>query len=328
MMTLSTMWRGARQVDAAGGAPAASLVMAHWPHDPASCAPFRYSSNFLFTFTDAGEQRFLRVAADEERGRPAIDAELALLTWLAGEGITVATPLLSKRGKLVETIAGEDGVFHGVAFPAVAGETRAIEDLDDAGFMAWGAALGRLHTTLRGYHGAGIDARWSWRDQVALIMAHVPPGETVLRREAETLAGALAAMPAGPDQVGLIHFDFELDNLLWSADGIGIIDFDDCARHWYAADIAFALRDLFDQGAGLADRRAGAFLAGYAAHQPVDDTLRTALPVFSRMARLTTYARIVRALDLPADATLPSWLEDLQRRLRSRADRYHSWLAS
>jgi len=47
------------------------------------------------------------------------------------------------------------------------------------------------------------------------------------------------------DNFGLIHFDFELDNLCWEDALIQMLDFDDCAYHWYAADITYALRDLF-----------------------------------------------------------------------------------
>ena len=43
-----------------------------------------------------------------------------------------------------------------------------------------------------------------------------------------------------------IHFDFELDNIVWNTDKTGIIDFDDSAFYWFVADIAFALRDLYD----------------------------------------------------------------------------------
>jgi hypothetical protein len=70
------------------------------------------------------------------------------------------------------------------------------------------------------------------------------------------------------------------------------------------------------------------FLHGYGAEQAIDDTVLSSLPIFSRLARLTTYARIVRSLDLPADANLPPWLEDLQHRFHLMAQRYQASLVS
>lgn len=328
MMTLSTMWRGASQLNEGGHPLIASLMLAHWAHDVGTCDPVRYSSNFVFTFTEAGQRRFLRVADDRERSRSAIAAELDLLVWLSTEGLNVASPIQSRRGTLIETVDTGHGVFHGVVFPVLAGVHLGIDELDQAGFETWGKALGRLHAALRRYHGVSAGDRWSWQDQLALIAAGIPLAETAVQREASDLVASLAAMPAGSAHQGLIHFDFELDNLLWGERGIGIIDFDDCAHHWYAADIAFALRDLFDHGAGIGHPSVRSFLHGYGAQQAIDDMLLSSLPVFSRMARLTAYARIVRSLDLPADANLPPWIEDLQHRFRLMAQRYQASLVS
>lgn len=321
MMKLSTMWNGDRRRDERGELPVAAMVLARWAHDPGSLATVRYSSNFVFTFADAGHRRFPRVADARERSRPFIEAEVDLLVWLAATGSAVATPLPSLAGNLVETMAIGPDTFHGVVFPGLAGDQRDIDDLDLADFSTWGAALGRLHATLRGYTGATIAARGSWRETMALIRAQLPPGEMAIRQEADELTAALLALPVNPDTYGLIHGDFELDNLIWRQRTIGMLDFDDCTHHWYAADIAFALRDLFDDGAGIDDARVRSFLAGYTRHHAVDDAMMSSLPIFSRLARLTTYARIARSLDVPA-AGVPAWVIDLRRRLEHKATGY------
>ena len=328
MMRLSTMWRGASRLDEAGQPPAASLVLRSWEHDAGSCAPVRYSSNFVFSFTEGGERRILRVADDQERSRAAIAAELDMLRWLAQEGLLVAAPVPSRRGDLIETVETDHDTFHGVVLPALPGVHLSIEELDQAGFEAWGETLGRLHQALRRYRGASAGDRWTWRDHLALIESNVPRAERAVQREATDLAEALAALPSGPAHQGLIHFDFELDNLLWRERDIGIIDFDDCAHHWYGADIAFALRDLFDEGAEITDPSVQSFLRGYGAHQPIDAPMLASLPVFSRLARLTTYARITRALDVQADDGPPPWIMDLHQRLHLRARQYETSLIS
>lgn len=326
MMKLSTMSNGSRRLDEGAGTPVAAAVLARWAHDPESLAIARYSGNFVFSFTDAGRRRFLRVADARERSRSFILAEVELLGWLAAAGINLAVPLPSRSGHLVETIDTGQGVFHGVVFPALAGGQRAIDALDLAGFEAWGAALGQLHAAFRRYDGATVNARGSWRDTLALIRDHIPADARSIHREAEELAVTLAALPVTPDTYGLIHFDFELDNLVWGERGIGMLDFDDCTHHWYAADIAFALRDLFDHGARVEDERVQTFLIGYAGYHSCDGAMLAALPLFSRLARLLSYARIMRSLDLPEDAGAPAWVTDLQTRLQHMADAYRAAL--
>ena len=98
-----------------------------------------------------------------------------------------------------------------------------------------------------------------------------------------------------------------------------MLDFDDCATHWYAADIAFALRAVFDAGAGLDDASVKAFVGGYRARHPLDDDALATVPHFSRLARLRSYTTQIRALDLPDSAAQPDWLRGLRRKLEARA---------
>ncbi len=130
------------------------------------------------------------------------------------------------------------------------------------------------------------------------------------------------------DSFGLIHFDFELDNLRWRDHTIGILDFDDCAHYWYAADIAFALGDLFDGGGDLSSGAFREFVRGYTAHFPLDEGMLAHIPLFRRMAALVRHARIIRAMDLPDDQEYPEWLQALRRKLAHRIKSYPAALES
>ena len=124
------------------------------------------------------------------------------------------------------------------------------------------------------------------------------------------------------DCCGLIHFAFELDNLCWRDRAIGVLDFDDCAHYWYAADVAFALRDLFAGGVDLGHPSCRAFVRGYRAQHRLDDDMLARVPVFFRLANLLQHARLVRALDLPSQPGQPVWLQTLQTKLRGRVEVY------
>lgn len=317
MMKLSTMALGDRRLAMNGDLPVAAQGITCWSHDPDSARLFRYSSNFVFAFSHEGQRRFLRAAHERERSAAQIEAEVSLITWLAAEGVAVAAPLPSSDGRLVEHIDTEVGVFHTVVFPGLDGEQFETDDLDLDGLVRWGRALGQLHAAMRRYPGKADAARPSWRDDLALARASVRAPERAIEREINELEARLGMLPVSPETYGLIHFDFELDNLLWNGPSSGILDFDDCAHHWFAADIAFALRDLFDAGAGLEDPRAQAFLRGYRESEALDDAMMAAVPLFSRLSRLTGFARLTRALDLDPAPQYPDWLRDLEGRLQA-----------
>lgn len=327
MMRLSTLWKVDRSVGADGRSPVAERIVTRWEHDTGSARFFRSSANFVYVFRRAGRRCFLRFADGSERTRAAIGAEVGLVDWLAGVGLDVAAPLRSDTGNLVETVETDLGVFHAVAFRGLEGRQREIEGLDRAGFRAWGAALGRLHATMQGYAGPDLAARGDWRDQLEAARAYLPQDETMVRMEWERIAAALGGLPVSPDTYGLIHFDFELDNLCWRDGAIGMLDFDGCAHYWYVADVAFALRDLFDNGADLGDPSCRAFVEGYRTQYPLGEEALALVPLFSRVARLLNYVSVVRALDLPEGGDYPEWLGGLIRRFAERKGAYEAALA-
>ncbi len=236
MMRLTTMLRVDQTVDGEGRSPLEERILTSWEHDRGTARSFRSSSNFLFTFERAGAPHFLRFAASEsERAREDVIAEIDVVQALAAMGLAVASPVPSTDGRLVETVTTRWGTFHAVVFKALVGSALDLEDLDDARFREWGAELGRLHEAMAQLPRELVERRRSWRDDVAFAAACLPDDATAARQELAVIVTALEALQTTADSDGLIHFDFELDNLVWRNRGIGVLDFDDCARYPYAA---------------------------------------------------------------------------------------------
>ena len=327
MMRLSVIWNVDRTIDASGSSPLAEQILDRWPHDPGSARFFRSSANFLYVLRYDGKRRFLRFADRAERPRTAIDAEIALLEWLAREGLAVVRPVRSHNERSVETVATDWGTFHAVVFEALEGTQLELDELDAAGFRVWGAALGQLHATIRNYPGSVSSARSTMQDHLAQARYLLREDAPAVREELHRLESSLDMLPVNRVTYGLIHFDFELDNLIWQDRTAQMLDFDDCSRSWYVADIAFALRDHFDAGADLQDPSVRAFLAGYAAHAPLADEQIAQIPLFLRLGRLIQFARITRALDVTKDPAQPDWLHRLIDKLEDRRDGYSMMLA-
>lgn len=320
------MWAVDREVDDSGRSPIIDRIVGRWPHDAGSARFFRSSANFLARFQQNGRPYFLRFADSTERDRAQIEAELDLVRWLGEHGFVVSMPELSVGGAFVESVEVGDRTFHAVVFAGLTGAQFDSDELDDAGFRRWGQALGSLHMALKAYPNSTSANRRTWRDDLDFIERAIPPDAVEVWTELRSLQAELDALPTDPDLMGLIHFDFELDNLVWSNDSVEMLDFDDCAMYWYSADIAFALRDLFDAGRSQNDPSVRAFLDGYTVRTALDERMATVIPIFSRMSRLLTYARIVRSLDIDPGQDYPDWLTGLATRLRDHSNAYRGTL--
>jgi Ser/Thr protein kinase RdoA (MazF antagonist) len=119
----------------------------------------------------------------------------------------------------------------------------------------------------------------------------------------------------------VVHGDFELDNMAWVGNRPVAYDFDEAAVSWFAADIAYAVRDLTDiAGYAAGEHRAqfDGFIAGYRSLRPLDDQDLGRLPLFAGLHAAASLVRIARALGDPAGDE-PGWLVGLRDKLTETA---------
>ena len=326
MMKLSTMLKVDSTVDTQGQSRIAERILEHWEHEQGSAQFFRASTNFVYVFRKGGERYFLRFADSGERTGAAIEAEMALLCWIASKGMVVTTPIVSKNGRWMETVETDLGIFHAVVFAELQGREVDIEELSTAQFEVWGATLGKLHATMPLSQDPRLSARGTWRDQLTMAHMYVPKEEPRIQAEFDYITSFVSALPVTETNYGLIHGDFELDNLFWQDDTLAMLDFDDCSYSWYVADIAFALRDLFEGGVDLSKPAFHAFIRGYREHNSLDEELLSHLPTFMRLVNLITYAKLVRAMDLANEQDYPEWCISLLLKLANKRQNYKASL--
>jgi Ser/Thr protein kinase RdoA (MazF antagonist) len=325
MMKLSLMQRVVATLNDQYESPIADTIVTFWTHDQHHARYFRASANFIFTFTLHGQPSILRFAHASERTVEAIEAELAFLHHLVALGALVALPKRSLSGQYVESVSTPLGVFHAVAFERLPGEKFDVRGLSLDQFTRWGCALGALHQATEGYHGAG---RQTIHEHLMQVEQRLPEHEHAARYLLSLLKHQIAALPVNERNFGLIHYDFELDNLLWN-EHVSVIDFDDCARYWFIADIAFALRDLVgDQPIDTTDERFRAFVRGYRMVRTVTDEELLRLPLFLRMHNLVTFTKLLRAVDIDAASEGPAWVVDLRAKLLRKTQTYRAGFAT
>ena len=149
----------------------------------------------------------------------------------------------------------------------------------------------------------------------------LPEEEGTLRRELGCALAWLASRPCSPEDMGLIHYDLELDNLIWDGDVFHVVDFDDAMVHWYDYDVAAAVADLLDSPEPVARQGLEQFLAGYHETAPERRVRLGDLPRLRRCHELMRAARVLFALRGVEAATSPAWLRELHQRL-------NGWLAA
>lgn len=320
MMKLSNMLKVVQTLDQNWQSPLTEMMLSRWGFDHASAFYIRSSANHIFLVKNESERYILRFIAVEERSESELVGEIKLLKYLSQQDLKVNLPLQSKQGLEVEKVETELGQYFVSIFTYIEGEHPEIAKLKQEDFYNWGSALGQLHQCLKKVP-ANISAmRTSWRDKL-LFIQEADQNEG-LREELDQLLAYREQLPLTPESYGLIHYDFELDNLKWQNSYIGIIDFDDAIHHWYVADIAYALRDLYKDGIDLQNPSFKQFIVGYMSQTNLDATLLEHLDWAMRVHRVNMYARIKSAVDIEANSDHPEWLTRLRKKLVDRNDTY------
>ena len=318
MIKLSTMQAVMATVTANGSAPIANSLRKLWPNDEREARFWRVSANFIFLFEYQGHEYVLRFNQATERSVEAILGELAYVRALAGKGLRVALPVRSLAGRWLETITTPLGTFHSVVFKRLEGDQLELEALSPAQFERWGRALAQLHEYARGL---AVTGRSSWQDQLNAVTNIVPPDVAHVHEARAQLADQLGQLTRNDDNFGLIHFDFELDNIIWQNGQPAIIDFDDCAYSWHVADITYALDDLLGEQvnqSNLQHESVQQFLAGYRAIRQMPAAELAQISLFRQLGNLYSFARLYRALTPPDPAGELPWLPPLRAKLAAK----------
>ncbi|MDQ0176407.1 phosphotransferase enzyme family protein [Bacillus chungangensis] len=326
MMRLSTMKKVVATVDENWRSPLAEKILERWGYDPGSVYYFRSSANFVFVFSKEGKDYYLRFNEACERSLKTVEAETEILRYLCDKPIRTAQPVPSLNQKYVETIETELGTFYAVVFEALQGNQFEMEKLDKDHFYKWGSTLGRLHHIFKTMPEEYRDGRPSWKDRLQFAKTMLADEETYIKNELELVFQWAEGLQVSNEHFGMIHYDFELDNLNWEKDAFGVLDFDDCRTHWYVADIAYALRELSEYDVDLENPFVQSFISGYKTETELDMGLLKEIKWLMRMHNLESLASLLRSVDLTITSDDPDWLSELKEDLLGYIEEYRDFI--
>jgi Ser/Thr protein kinase RdoA (MazF antagonist) len=322
MVAIDSQWERPLEV--------ARRASARWDVAPDSLEPVTRTGNFVFRFRDsAGLVRYMRISPPDYRSLDQIQAEVDFVRFLHADGVPVAAPVVSNRGKWVETLRtrraddgdeGGDGERHTKQFVAVfesiTGTIASWSKDEEANcrmIFERGKALGRMHRSAQNYRPTGDFSRFHWFEDH--LFAHPEEyfsrRDVIQRREYESIVQWMLSRDATHQTYGVCHADFGSGNMFRQPDGsMTAFDFDDCVQHWFIYDLAVTIRNGAKMPFESRRRFMGAMLDGYAQEKDLCGDGAAEVERFCQLGALYRYVTILREYDR-------------RRMTREQRDRFH-----
>lgn len=302
----------------------ALMCLENWAYDEASLELFKYfriSSNAVYPFKHEGKLLYLRFAPEEEKPLALYQSEVELIETLRASKVAVPKIIPSKNGLKVEEVKTPWGVYCALVFEGIVsdrGITLEDSEVDDERLFKLGAQLATIHNAL-GDLNQETCGRQSFEDILGKVKTQFEADEADVPylKAAQQLSGELSKMAKTKATYGLLHYDYELDNLILNKydDLIYTIDFDDACYGWYDLDIMIAVENILEESDyesyGHVEER---FLEGYRSersHTPLPPSQRLTLKRFEALYR---YARIRRTTK-ETWQNEPEWMTTLRAKL-------------
>lgn len=266
----------------------------------------------------------LRFCHEEENSIEQINAELSFLEYLKSRNYPCASPVLSIHDKYVEQVGDQEENYFAVVFQSAEGITL-DEGLTEEQGEQWGRSLALLHQLSKEYKPSGTP-RVSWRDILFKMEYTLKkyPNETEATQLLSKLTKELQSLSFSTHNYGLIHYDFQLDNVFYerNTNSFNVIDFDDAFYSWYVQDIVTALDDFLENDTSmiLNHPQVIAFLKGYRSIVPLSEDDLSHLPYFRMFMKLYQFTRLLRSLENADIPDAPDWLVNLKVRLGCMRD--------
>lgn len=304
----------------------AKFALENWEYDTDTlddCLQhFRISSNAVYPFLWQGDMRFLRLSPASEKMENNLKGELEFLCYLQNRSYPAIIPVASKSGELVVTLDSIWGKYYASVFKGVDGISIENTDYNDHILFAYGKALGQLHMLSTEY--SPKIRKWTYHDALLWIRdvleEYNAPDKMLV--ELGKVQQALNGLPKTGDTFGLIHYDFEPDNVFWDENNqcCTAIDFEDGMYHFFLADLEQALDALLENIP--VDRQPIAkntFLQGYQSVRTLEPDYAEKFKLMRRFCNLYSYARLIRCV-AEEYSNEPDWMIKLREKLHRKIE--------
>lgn len=287
---------------------------------------FRLSATSIYPFQDGDDILLLRYSPSDERDLSFIKAELDFMTYLDSKGLHVAKVKTSADDNAIESLNDGYISYFASVFHRVKGQRVDRIELSDSLLYKLGETLADFHNMSQAYVPDETSKRpnYEWKLSWIESLLKENSSETLSHekalKELETLRSELSELPKSDDNYGLIHYDYDLDNLFFdeASDAVSVIDFDDAIYHWYFMDVLNFHESLEDEFEGQdLDQKKKCFDAGYASKRSIDTKTMEKAQTLKRYSSLVSYAVCLYSTsEMPSDP--PEWMLNLKQKLENK----------
>ncbi|MDP5277196.1 phosphotransferase enzyme family protein [Chengkuizengella axinellae] len=299
----------------------AEMLLGNWKYDKESIEMFKYyriSSNAIYPFQSQGKTQLLRFAPIIEKNKENILAELDFISYLRHKQYGVLEAVNSKIGEELVKVNTPWGEYYASVFKRVAGTQFNQTDFSDNIIFSLGKALGKLHQLSNEYEPKEYK-RWSYSDVLYWIQDKLDdfPNEKSAWLESKILQEFFSSVPITKNNFGLIHYDFEYDNVFYDemTMSCNVIDFDDAMYHWYVMDIEQTLDSFKDYiSSEMFQQKKQCFMDGYLTEYNISNDMFLLMPACRRFANLYSYVRCLTSLE-DNWGNEPQWMKNLRENI-------------
>lgn len=306
----------------------ARLSLQHYSHDEASLPEtfrhFRISANAVYPYRSNGVLCFLRLAPADEKASAEIEAEVQFIQHLRSAGFAAMRPIAALDGRFVLPLSTPYGAYTASSFEGVPGIPIEDTACSPAILHEMGCTLARLHNLSQSIRVQRPDHRQMMVHIHHMLQENNAP-ESIFHAW-QCINNLLDALPLSPDTYGLLHYDFEPDNVFWNEETkcCAVIDFDDAMYGFFSMDVEQALDALTEitDDAGCA-----AFMEGYRHMRPFTEEMEAQRPLMRAFINLRSYTRLLHCLNDPVE-TMPAWMPVLIEKLNCKKNQLESSLSA
>jgi amicoumacin kinase len=263
--------------------------------------------NSVYSYQSCGSEYILRVSNGNRRSIIEIRSEMEFIKSLANAGVSVSTPFLSKNGNIIEEISINGQKFHGTSFIKAEGVPVVVTDNDIWNaklFYEWGNIIGKIHK-ISSLSQDRLD-RPIWTENKPDLLNLLPKikSDSITNRYQKLLT-KLNSFRKEPELFGIMHNDLHQGNFFVNNGSITLFDFDECAYHWFAYDLAVSFYHAYWQSSSFTPENTDFsqtfwehFLNGYQKEHRVKKEIFQQIPIFLKIREIFLYVLFSEKWDM------------------------------
>ncbi|GHU87448.1 hypothetical protein FACS189476_02920 [Spirochaetia bacterium] len=299
----------------------AVMLLENWEYD-IDCLEmlnnFRISSNAIYPFKNNGEEYFLRFSPSAEKNISEIKGEIQFVEYLSNNGLKTFDFIKSKDGRKMIEKETPWGKYYAVVLNKVQGKRLDNIEINNEIIFEYGKTLGKLHKLSKRLEKMNRKNHLDIINWIELYNKN--SGSEAALQEIIKIKEAMNKIPLNENNYGLIHGDYEADNVFYDSDikECRVIDFDDCKYYWYVMDIMITLKNLKEEfPKNYNPEIEKVFFEGYNKENAITEKELKYIPLFKAFENIYEYTKVKYVMEEEWDNE-PEWLTGLRKKLKDK----------